>query len=86
VRLAYLWSKSVAARKRTSENSLNLGKVESLLTSLQTEAKSITALKKHHTMIESGLNYSKAWVEEHGQKFDQLYEDLHAELLAQEES
>jgi hypothetical protein len=81
VRLAYLWSKSVAARKKTSETTLNLGRIESLLTGLQTEAKSITSLKKHHTMIESGLTYSKAWVEEHGQKFDQLYQELYAELL-----
>jgi hypothetical protein len=81
VRLAYLWSKSVAARKKTIENSMNIGKIESLLQSLQTEAKSITALKRHHTMIADGLTYSKGWVEEHGQKFDQLYQELYAELL-----
>jgi hypothetical protein len=81
VRLAYLWSKSVAARNKTTENSMNIGKIESLLQSLQTEAKSISTLKRHHTLIADGLAYSKGWVEEHGQKFDQLYQELYAELL-----
>jgi hypothetical protein len=81
VRLAYLWSKSVAARSKTTENSMNIGKIESLLQSLQTEAKSISTLKRHHTLIADGLAYSKGWVEEHGQKFDQLYQELYAELL-----
>lgn len=82
VRLAYLWSKAVAARKKTTETTFNLGRVESLLTSLQTEAKSITALKRAHTMIESGLENSRNWVEDHGNKFDQIYEELKAELLS----
>jgi hypothetical protein len=32
-------------------------------------------------LIADGLAYSKGWVEEHGQKFDQLYQELYAELL-----
>lgn len=82
VRLAYLWSKSVAARSRQSETNLNIGRIESLMTSLQTEIKSISALKKHHTMIKDGLEYSMEWVKNHGEKFDAIYEELQKELLA----
>jgi len=85
VRLAYLWSKSVAARSKKSETSLNLGRIESLLTSLQTEVKAISSLKKHHTMIEDGLRYSMDWAKTHGEKFETIYNELQAELLTPDE-
>jgi hypothetical protein len=85
VRLAYLWTKTVAARNRKSETSLNIGRIESLLTGLQTQVKAISSLKRHHTMIEDGLRYSMEWVKTHGEKFETLYNDLHQELLKAEE-
>ena len=85
VRLAYLWSKSVAARSRKSDNTFNIGKIESLLTSLQTEVKSISTLKTHHTKIKDGLEYSMGWVEEHSKRFDAIYKELYEELLAGDE-
>jgi hypothetical protein len=55
------------------------------LTSLQTEVKAISSLKKHHTMIEDGLRYSMDWAKTHGEKFETIYNELQAELLTPDE-
>lgn len=80
VRLAYLWSKTVAARQSSREKEFNIGEIESLLTELKREAKSISGLKAQHTNIAEALKNAMAWVEDHGSKFDSIASRLESAI------
>ncbi len=63
IRLAYLWSKSVAARKTDMGHSIDFAAIENGLGDLDAAVNSYKTLKAAHTKIETGLTEARGIVE-----------------------
>lgn len=80
VRMAYLWTKTIAARDKIPTDSVDVGRLEGIVTDLKARMAKFSDLKRSHSSIESGLKNSRAWVDREEEALNKLVEALSNEL------
>lgn len=84
LRLAYLWTKTVAARMAVKSDSVDVGQLEAILADFRAKMATFTVLRAAHTDIESGLKNSRAWVEREAEGFAEIFERLEAAVMPED--
>lgn len=85
LQMAYLWTKSVAARNGARGDELDVGRLSGLMNDLEAQLKKFSSLKRNHKQIADSIKSATDWVEREEKEFQRLIREMSSEILSTEE-
>jgi len=85
LQMAYLWTKSIAARTGERADDLDVSRISGLMTDLEAQLKKFSSLKGNHKKIADSITSAIAWVAREEKEFHRLIEEMSAEILRSDE-